>query len=142
KESHMLPLKAAIIKFDEALQAIAGKAGGNKAYLQIRTDARTILDQFKEDPLNTHLVEECNTLVRRLEQLNSKQLSRTNYLRSRSNIVYISALAKKTHYAAYMAGAWSNDQSISKPFKAWMHNSAAHGAISLYEAALPFAKGS
>lgn len=135
----MSKLQSAIVKFDEALQAVAGRT--NRTYLSIRSDAKKILDEFKKDPLNTDLVEECTHLVRRIENLNADKLSNANFLRSRSNIVYISALAKRTHYAAYMAGMWSADSSISKPFKAWMHNSAADGAISLYEAALPFTTG-
>ena len=135
----MSKLQSAIVKFDETLQAISGKS--NRTYLSVRNDAEKILGEFKKDPLNTDLVEKCTHLVRRIENLNADKISSVNFLRSRSNIVYISALAKRTHYAAYMAGVWSADSSISKPFKAWMHNSAADSAISLYEAALPFVTG-
>ena len=136
----MTTLKSSIVRFSESLKCVSGRNRADEAYLQLRQEAESILEQYKEEPLNTGLVEECIRLVRRIENLESSKLSSVSYMRSRSNIVYISAIAKRTHYAAYMAGVWSSDGSISKPFKAWMHNSAADGAISLYEATYPFVK--
>ncbi len=137
----MLELPAAVDRFTNVLQGAIGRHRGNRAYARIRQEAASVLVAFRKDPLNTDLVERCTTLVRRIESLNADELSRTTFLRSRSNVVYISALAKRTHYAAYMAGVWTSDPSVSKPFRVWMNNSAADGAINLYEAALPFLHG-
>ena len=131
-------LQSACVNFQEKLHEISKRKRGDRVYEEVRANAERILGQFREDPHNPALIEECGRVVRSLEDLNIKELSSTKYQRSRSNIVYISALSKRTHYAAYMAGVWSEDTSISKPFKAWMYNSAADGAISLYEAAYPF----
>ena len=136
----MKSLQASIVDFNEKLDKISKRGRGDRVYEEIRTKAEGILDQFREDPHNPALIEECARVVRSLETLNTTELSSIIYQRSRSNIVYISAVSKRTHYAAYMAGVWSEDPSISKPFKAWMNNSAADGAISLYEAAYPLIK--
>ena len=133
----MIDLVTATAKFDEVLNRISARTRSDSVYLNIRGEAEKILSQYKKNPLNTHLVEKCSDLVHRLENLNADQLSDKNFLRSRSNVVYISALSKRTHYAAYMAGVWRSDPSISKPFKVWMHNSAADGAIDLYDALYP-----
>ena len=134
----MPKLEETIVHFTRAYKSVSGSRRTNKAYKELRREAERILEQYKENQLDTALLQECTNLVRRMENLNASKLSNINYMRSRSNIVYISAMAKRTHYAAYMAGVWSGDGSISKPFKAWMHNSAADGAISLYEATYPF----
>lgn len=137
----MKNIQDAVTLFSETLERISKNSKADDAYIAIRSEAEKILEKYKNDPLNTELIFDCTNIVRRIENLEPNSLGSTNFMRSRSNVVYVSALAKRTHYAAYMAGVWSVNSRISKPFKVWMNNSAADGAITLYEAALPFING-
>lgn len=127
-----------LIQAATALQAAIKKdtttKSEDKRYVRLRTKAEDLLIQYSQNPLDMDLIEQCDRLVDELKSLNSSEMSNMNYQRSQGNVVYISAQSKRTHYAAYVAGKWSTDKKLSGAFKAWMHNSAADGAISLYEA--------
>jgi hypothetical protein len=128
-------VKAAMEQFvTSAAKLLERPSAEDRRYEAIRTRARTLLDEYRKDPLNIDLAAECDRLVRELEGLDLKEMIEFNRDRSRANIVFISAQTKRTHYAAYMAGCLSSNQHVGDAFKAWMHNAAADGAISLYEA--------
>ncbi len=128
-------VKAAMEQFiTSAAKLLEQPSPEDRHYEAIRAQARTLLDEYRKDPLNIDLAVECDRLVQELENLDLKEMTESNADRSRANIVFISAQTKRTHYAAYMAGCVSSNQHVGDAFKAWMHNAAADGAISLYEA--------
>lgn len=110
------------------------QGSGDDRYVQIRQKAASLLERYANDRTNLDLVDECDQIVRDLDNLDTATLTPLNQGRANANLVYISAQSRRTHYAAYMAGKWAAEQKLGSHFKAWMHNSAADGAIALYEA--------
>jgi hypothetical protein len=139
----MLPLKIreqASKMFIESLRQLVASSDGDQnesnedeRYTAIREEAVQILNLYAQDPLNTALIKRCDDLVLRLKSLDTEAMEDKNRQRSMANVIAISATSKRTHYAAYMTGRWSTDKRLEKPYKAWMHNAAADGAISLYD---------
>lgn len=112
----------------------------DERYINIREKAERVLNSYLKNPLSLDLINECDKIVEELQTLSSIKMQDYSHQRSQTNIVYISAQSKRTHYAAYMAGKFSASENLGGAFKSWMHNSAADGAISLYEAIRPIVK--
>jgi hypothetical protein len=107
-------------------------------YVEMRERAAEVLKEFAKNPGDLRLVAKCDRIVAefsRLHDLNSETggLDQADSSRLKTNIVTVAATSKRTHYAAYMAGKWGSDDTIEEPYRAWLHNAAADGAISLYE---------
>lgn len=127
RDTHTVPVESPT--YDQGLE---------NRYEQLRSSAGDLLSEYSAHPTNMALVSKCDRLVAELDVLAKERvgelgLSGPTDQRLKTNIVTISATAKRTHYAAYMAGCWGNDATIESPYRAWLHNGAAHGAISLYE---------
>lgn len=127
-------LSFAIVAFKSALRAFPEPENPEDArYRELLRDAKSTLECFADDPLNMSLAARCSDHLRDLDNLSRDSMSQRMFGRSRANIVSISAMTRRTHYAAYYAGMWRADKTLGRAFKAWMHNGAAHGAISLFE---------
>lgn len=129
----MSPLDAAK-KFKDVVSRIYEKpTPGDDIYKKLRNESATVLNLYADDPFNIDILEKCRGLIDRLEKFSLDEIKDYNYERAKSNVVYLAAASKRTNYASYMAGKWASSPDISDEVKVWMHNSAADGAIVLYE---------
>lgn len=104
---------------------------GDKNYEVVRSKLEEELRRFVDDSSNMGIVDNVMRYVNELEGIEMTDVSSSTFDRTQTNVVQASARVRRTHYAAYMAGKWSNSDEIGDDFKCWMHNSAADGAISL-----------
>ncbi|MCZ6719910.1 MAG: hypothetical protein O6944_12270 [Gammaproteobacteria bacterium] len=132
-EAKMSPLDAAKNFKDTVARIHKKQTPDDERYKELRSDAETLLNIYADDPLSTDLLNKCAEVIHRIDQLSLNNMKGYNFERARSNVVYLAASTKRINYASYMAGKWSASDDISKEVKVWMHNSAADGAITLYE---------
>ncbi len=109
------------------------KVEGDKRMDRLRTKLEKELKRFIEDPTNMGIVDNITRHIAELEDITSDEVSKPSHDRAKTNVAVASSRMRRTHYAAYMAGKWSDSDDLGDDFKSWMHNAAADGAISLGE---------
>lgn len=121
-------------KISEIVTSHPPEKHADKQFEVLRSRVEEVLGLFAEDNFNTRIVDEANRIIYELESILVEDMTGFTFERARTNPVIISSRIKQTHYAAYLAGKYSEAEDIGDKFKCWMHNAAANGAVMLGEA--------
>ncbi len=106
----------------------------NEAFEKLRGRLQSALAAYSQNPFQIAFLHKASELLDDYRALTLDKLRRYNVDRALSNQVYLAAQAKRSHFASYLAGKCASDDEIDGACKATMHNAAADGAISLFQA--------
>ena len=123
-----------VIDFVNKVSERAKRSGDqDEVFESIREELADVVSLYAGSLTDSQLIERAWKLIIKLESIEKSRTTGHAYERASTNVVVASSRIRRTHYAAYMAGKLSTSEEVGERFKCWMHNAAAHGAITFAE---------
>lgn len=105
----------------------------DKMFESCKGAAGRLMEDFLNDPFREDLIDRSRVITDRFDQIQYNQNRQNDFEVARTASAVVAGRVRRTHFAAYVAGQYRNDNRIGFKYKNWMHNAAAFGAISLHQ---------